>query len=619
LKKTPVPRFLVSLCSQILPQAFGGPDPKELSERVLLYLQRTDKSTRYGFLAGAFLLNKLITYKTKSSSELNAVDDKLSSLVDWELAYGLIEGIKSIILLVNGAYLNQDEITYYANKNPVARKDPVLNITTSEGFPSRYPCQVAIIGSGAGGAVAASVLAKKGVDVLIIEEGGYFNSKDFRSLPAIDRFSSMYQNAGATICYGLPPVVLPLGKGVGGTTLINSGTCYKTPEKIIEKWYKEFGIEVCESGNFNELLNKVESYLKVQPVPLDIMGKNGLTAIKGAELLNWKTGPLNRNADGCDGCCQCALGCPHNAKMGVHLSILPEASKNGAKIVSHLRAKKIVTKGDRASSIICERPDKSRVVIDCEIVILAAGAVMSPLVLRRSDLADHPEIGRNLAIHPATAVAGRFEDEIYPWRGVLQSASIEEFHHSDGILIEATSTPPGMGSMILPGIGKGLLEEIEASKHFVTLGGMVADDGLGKVNGKESFRISYQLDRAHIAKLLKATKVMAQVLFKAGAKEVITGLGQRSRAGSEAELEEIIENAKPRQMHLAAFHPVGTLRSGRDSQRCPTDANGKLRGYDNIYVFDASAVPCSPEVNPQVSIMSLSMGFATRLAENLSS
>src|SRR5699024_7800244 len=118
-----------------------------------------------------------------------------------------------------------------------------------------------------------------------------------------------------------------------------------------------------------------------------------------------------------------------------------------------------------------------------------------------SDLGGHPRLGRNLALHPAAALAGSFEDDVYAWRGVLQSAAVEELHASNGVLIEATSTPPGMGSMVFPGYGRELLDWLDRAPHVATFGAMVADSGVGQViravRGQTMLR--YNLARADAA------------------------------------------------------------------------------------------------------------------------
>ncbi|MEI8081897.1 MAG: GMC oxidoreductase, partial [Actinomycetes bacterium] len=261
------------------------------------------------------------------------------------------------------------------------------------------------------------------------------------------------------------------------------------------------------------------------------------------------------------------------------------------------------------------RPDGSTFEILADRVVVAAGTTETPPLLRRSGLGGHRHLGRNLYLHPAVSIAGRFEQPVVAWEGVLQSAGIDERHDSDGILIEATSTPPGMGTMLLPGHGAELVAELDAADHLASIGAMIADEPSGRVLGRNQSVQTYNLSRNDGSKLLTAIGVMGRVLFAAGAIEVLTGINSGPRARSIDELDEAISGADIRSLHLAAFHPVGTAGAGRDDQRYPVDAEGRLRGVQGVWVADASVLPTCPEVNPQVTIMALAMAISKGIVD----
>lgn len=153
----------------------------------------------------------------------------------------------------------------------------------------------------------------------------------------------------------------------------------------------------------------------------------------------------------------------------------------------------------------------------------AAGALQTPPLLRRSGLGGHPRLGRNLSVHPATSVAGRFTEPVTAWQGVLQSAGIEELHDR-GVLIEATASPPGMGSFVLPGLGRELRRELEDADHLATLGAMIADRPSGRVQGRDRTLVRYDLDPRDGDRLMTAVRAMGRLLFAAGAEEILTGV-----------------------------------------------------------------------------------------------
>jgi choline dehydrogenase-like flavoprotein len=506
--------------------------------------------------------------------------------------------------------------------DPPPRPDPPLDCTPAADWPSRMTADAVVIGSGAGGAMAARTLARSGAAVVIVEAGRRYTVDEFRQRPPLDRFLDLYGesahggrrgqggNGGITIAFGRPPVMLMSGHGVGGTTLVNSGTCYRPPAHVVSRWRQPFGINM---DGFCGLLDEVEQTLQVAQAPLGILGSNGLIALAGARALGWRAAPLRRNAPGCGGCCQCAVGCPRTAKNGVHLNALPQACEAGARIVTHAWVQRVLTEpapgGRRAAGLRALRPDGSALEILAPLVVVAAGALQTPPLLRRSGLGGHPGLGRGLAIHPALSVAGRFGRPVVSWSGIMQSAGIEELH-DQGILIEATASPPGMSSFVLPGVGRALRRELDSADRLAFLGAMIADAPSGSVHGRQRPVVRYRLADRDAAKLRTAIVAMGRVLFAAGASEVLTGLPGRPAARDTEGLAALAAAAPPSALHLAAFHPTGSARMGADPQRCPVRTDGRLRGADGVWIADASVLPTCPEVNPQLTIMAMALAVA---------
>jgi choline dehydrogenase-like flavoprotein len=546
----------------------------------------------------------------------------------------LLDALKMPVLLAAGAVLFSAANGHPAD-DATGRPDPPLDCTPSADWPSRAVADAVVIGSGAGGAMAARTLARSGADVVIIEAGRRHTVDEFRRRPPLDRFLDLYGPSGngsrgvdgITVAIGRPPVVLMAGHGVGGTTLVNSGTCYRPPARVVSRWRQPFGINM---DGFGELLDEVERTIHVAPAPLEVLGTNGLIALAGADKLGWRGEPLRRNAPGCRGSCQCAVGCPQNAKNGVHLNALPQACAAGARIVTHAWAERVLTErrgvpggrppglalsaaggSRRVAGVRALRPDGSALEILAPIVVVAAGALHTPLLLRRSGLGGHPGLGRGLAIHPALSVAGRFDEHVVSWKGILQSTGIEELH-DQGILIEATASPPGLHSFVLPGVGRALRRELDQADRLAFLGAMVADAPSGSVHGRRRPVVRYRLAAKDAAALRTAAVAMGRVLFAAGAREVLSGLPGRPAARDTPALAGLFAAAPAGALHLAAFHPTGTARMGADAQRCPVDTDGRLRGCQGLWVADASALPTCPEVNPQLAIMAMALAVAGR-------
>jgi choline dehydrogenase-like flavoprotein len=609
---------LASFGAALLPEEHGGPPPAQLTDRVDRYLARLPTTSRLALRAGLLSVagaSYLTTGRSLSRLGPGERDRLLRRVAALNPdAAAAVEAMKAIVLLANGADAYAPELLSRAKKHDPARPDAPLTITPSTESRSVVTTDAVVVGSGAGGAMVARTLARAGLDTVVLEEGRRWTVEEFRTTHPIDRYAGMYRGAGATVALGRPSVVLPIGRAVGGTTVVNSGTCYRPPLAVQRRWRDDFGFGLADPDRLADHLDDVEHTLRVAPVPLQIMGRNGRLLLDAAHALGWRAAPIPRNAPGCEGCCQCAIGCPRNAKFGVHLNALPQACSAGARIISQARVERVLHQHGRARGVRARRPDGTALDILADTVIVAAGATETPGLLRRSGFGAHPRLGNNLALHPATMLAGRFDDDVVAWHGVLQSAAVHEFHESDGVLIEATSTPPGMGSMVFPGYGAELVGWLDRAPQVATFGAMVADLGVGSVHSaRGETLVRYNITRADIASLVVAVEAMGRLLFAAGAVEVLTGLPGAMTVTSLPALQDALRRSNPRSLHLAAFHPTGTAAAGADEQRCPVDETGQLRGVDGVWVADASILPSCPEVNPQVSIMALALAVADEI------
>ncbi|MFF3511779.1 GMC family oxidoreductase N-terminal domain-containing protein [Streptomyces sp. NPDC002573] len=545
-------------------------------------------------------------------------ENVMASLASHRALLPLLDAVKVPVLLAAGTERTLRHGGMSVRSAESAPDDPPLHCTPSAQWPTRSTADAVVIGSGAGGAMAARTLARAGLGVVVVEEGEHHSTASFARRAPLDRFGDLYRDGGATVAVGNPPLVLPVGRAVGGTTVVNSGTCYRTPGHVLTRWVRRHGFAAAEG--LDGRLDEVERTLKVAPQPLDVLGTNGLLALAGARRLGWPAAPIRRNAPGCAGSCQCVVGCPTGAKQSVQLSVLPEACAAGARIVTSARVRRILTDpdrpgGPRAAGVLVRRPDGSDLEILSALVVVAAGALETPPLLRRSGLGRHPGLGRNLSVHPAISVAGRFDRPVTSRQAVLQSVGVEHLR-VDGILIEATAAPPGMSSFVLPGVGRELRRELDGADRLATLGAMIADRPSGRVHGRDRTLVRYDLAPSDARRLLRAQRAMGELLFAAGAEEVLTGVPHAPRARTPAQLERLLDTVTARHLHVSAFHPTGTAAAGSDPEHAPVDPDGWLRGIRGVLIADGSVLPSCPEVNPQLSIMAAALAITERHAAN---
>jgi len=501
---------------------------------------------------------------------------------------------------------------------PAAAPLPVREGDELAGLDEEF--DAVIVGSGAGGAPVARELARAGWSVAVVEEGRARTRDDFTG-PEIDRMPLLWRDGAATFTVGLPSILMPLGRAVGGSTVGNSGTCFRTPEHVVAGWADEYGADISpkDLGSFYE---DVERTIGVAPVPWKVMGNNGLAVHRGAEALGIAGKPLNRNGSGCRGSGVCTAGCPVDGKRGVHLNYLPQAVEAGAVVFAGLRVARVLFDRGRAAAVKGDvlqadgRPAGRFMLRARRAVVVAAGAPLTPPLLRRSGLRI-PGLGRNLHIHPAGAVSGTFDEEIRGWRGVMQSYGIDAMADR-GVMLEATFPPPGLGyaesGLDLPGLER--KRKLAGLAHTAVLGMLVSDTSRGRVVDLGAGRtplMTYSLNANDTRRMLDGMLLASRVLFAAGATEVhpmVAGAGTL-RSPSEAEAA-LGRDLPPGSLRLTAYHPMGTARMGA-APAGVVDGFGRVHAAHRLVVPDASVFPTSLGVNPQVTIMA----FATRAAHRM--
>lgn len=470
-----------------------------------------------------------------------------------------------------------------------------------------------VIGTGAGGAPVAKELAEGGMRVAMLEEGPRFTTSDFTARPR-EMTTLLYRDAGQVATVGNPPIVLPLGRMVGGSSAINSGTCFRTPEHVLENWGREFGLEALSPEALAPYFQRVEHELNVAQVPPEIAGNNALVVKRGADALGWSGDFIWRNARGCVGSGVCNFGCPTGAKQHVGATYVPRAWEAGATTFSGCRAERVVVEGGRARAVEARTAGGGRLRVECHTIVVACGAIHTPLFLRRQGLGGASgQLGRNLAIHPATGVRALFEEDIDMARGVPQSYYIDEFAN-ERIMFEGAAGPPDYYAMSLPFSGESHRELMLSYRQMSQFGLMVSDTSRGFVRERGGrVEMRYDLNGADTAAFKRGIELLTELYWAAGARVVyppVEGIGEL-RDGD-------LEPLRARELHardlvLMAFHPLGTARADARPERGVVDENLAVQGVEGVYVSDASVVPSSLGVNPQITIMVL----ATRLAYHL--
>jgi len=470
-------------------------------------------------------------------------------------------------------------------------------------------CDVVIVGSGAGGAVAAATLAEAGLDVIVLEAGESFDRDSYPADP-LEAISRLYRDGGLTIAEGSPQIPVPVGRAVGGTTVVNSGTCFRAPTEVLEDWRGRFGLDW--ATDLDEAFAAAEELLRVTPLDPEQMGRNGQLAMEGAAALGASAGPISRNAGGCVQCSSCPLGCEIDAKRGMHVSYLPRAVAAGARLRTGVEVDRVLAENGRAIGV--RAGGRRRCTVRARVAtIVAGGALGTPELLLRSGLGG-AAVGRHLHIHPASWVGARYAEEVRGWDGVMQSYYIDEWE-PQRLLLEATFTPLAFGGAWLPGAGSDHQRSLLEFGHVGSIGVHLSDESSGRVGLARdgSLKARYKLTQADADRLTFGIARAAEVHFAAGATEVYPNIPRAGTLTPSCLADFESTRFKPSELRLEAFHPMGTARISSTEGDGVCSPDGAVNGTQALYVADASLFPTSLGVNPMMTIIA----FATRIAAQL--
>jgi choline dehydrogenase-like flavoprotein len=430
----------------------------------------------------------------------------------------------------------------------------------------------------------------------------------------------LYRRGGSTFSIGNVGIPIPLGQTVGGSTTVNSGTCFRTPERVLAEWRDELGLDELAPDRMAGYFERVESVLGVELARAELMGGNGRVIARGCDSLGFKRhGPLRRNAPECDGQGVCCFGCPTDAKRSTNVSYIPLALRAGAELFPGLRVSRIIVDGGRARGVVACSEDGRTLTVHARSVVVACGTIMTPLLLGAQQLAvASGQLGRNLSIHPAAGALAEFDEQILPWRGIPQGYSIEDLH-DEGILFEGASVPLEMTMTMTPLIGPELVRLAESFDHVASFGFLVEDTSRGSVHGLRGQPvIRYWLSDRDVSHIKRGLDVLAQIFFAAGARRVHFPVAGFSVLGADDLPAFRRARIRPWDLDLSAYHPLGTARMGRDPASSVIGPDHQLHDVTGLYVVDGAAVPTALGVNPQITIMALATRAAEKIAGALS-
>ncbi|HEV2813809.1 MAG TPA: GMC family oxidoreductase [Solirubrobacteraceae bacterium] len=498
---------------------------------------------------------------------------------------------------MSGALRATGDAAYLDGTSGPRPRTPRIERGSEIGRRRRVRVDAVVVGTGAGGGVVAKELAEAGLEVAMLEEGEWVEPHELTAKPR-DLSPRLYRDGAQVVTVGNVPIPLPLGRAVGGTTILNSATCYRTPPALLEQW------GLWSADELDPYFRRVERIFNVCRVPREIAGANAHAMERGAEQLGWSGEYLHRAARGCVGSGVCAFGCPSGGKQHTGNTYVPLAWNAGATTFTGCRVTEILVKDRRARGVVAKTRSGGRLRVDADLVVVACGAIHTPGLLGRSGVKG---AGGNLSIHPCSGVWAEFDEPVEQWRGVPQAYAVDEFA-ADGIMLEGWAGPPDMLALSLPAAGAEHQRLMLNARNVAQAGLMIRDSSRGRVRrlaGRTVIR--YDVNPTDAALVVQAVIRAAELELAAGAQRVhvpIRGAGPFERPEQLRGL-----RAKPAQLGLSAFHPLGTAAAGT-----VVDEGLWVKGIDGLMVADGSVVPSALGVNPQLTIMALATKAAFEAA-----
>jgi choline dehydrogenase-like flavoprotein len=468
-----------------------------------------------------------------------------------------------------------------------------------------HDCDVLVVGSGAGGAPTAAVLAESGLDVLVVEEGPWIDQGSVTPF-SLEQMDRQYRAGGLTVAVGRPSIAYTEGRCAGGGTEINSGLYRRPSEETLERWRTVWNICDFDLDDFIGLCDEVETALSVQPLPGRAIApserlRDGATALGWAndEIPRWMTYPDDDPTRG--------------TRQSMTRTYLPRAFAAGASMITDTRVDRLVVDEGRAFRAELTRADGTPATVDFDRVVVCCGAIHSPALLQRSGL--RGRIGRRLAMHPTVKLSARFDETV----NVVDDVPVHQVKEfAPDLSFGGSASHPGLVALALTDAWPTMRQAITDWPEMAVYYAAITSEGRGTVTALPGFAdplVTYRLTRRDRDLLGRGLARLALVMLAAGAREVYPSFRDAPVVRSRADLAEMSSRFRATAASVMTVHLCSTVPMGERTDLAAADSFGKVHGTRNVWVNDASLLPDAPGVNPQASVMAIALRNARRLTE----
>lgn len=503
--------------------------------------------------------------------------------------------------------------------------------------PARHSCDVVIVGTGAGAGITAELLARAGLDVLMVEEGPLKSSTDFNQRES-EAYPSLYQESAGRKTADKAINILQ-GRCVGGSTTVNWTSSFRTPPATLEHWHRQYGLADMTAEAMQPWFEQAEKRLHIEPWAVPPNENNELLR-RGGQKLGIPIHSIRRNVNGCWNLGSCGMGCPTNAKQSMLVTTVPVALEHGARLWVQTRAEELVLANGQVQGLLCQPLDGrgeaagSAVRVVAKHYVVSGGAINSPALLLRSSAPDpHERLGRRTFLHPVVLSSAFYDQRVEGWQGAPQSLYADHFlevNPIDGPIGYKLEAPPLHPVIFASTVSSFGVQQAELLKRFPNTHVLLAllRDGFHpqSVGGRVTLRgdgspvLDYPLNDFVMDGARRAMLSMAELQFAAGAREVlpIHEMAQPYKSWTAARDAIAALPMKPLLTRVVSAHVMGGCGMAGEERRGVVRPDGVHWQIENLSVHDGSLFPTSIGANPQLSIYGLINRLSTQLARRLS-
>jgi choline dehydrogenase-like flavoprotein len=478
-------------------------------------------------------------------------------------------------------------------------------------------------------------LCRAGLKVVLVEEGPFKTSSDFRQTEA-EAYPALYQESASRKTADKAINILQ-GRCVGGSTTVNWTSSFRTPDATLQHWQTRFGLSSYTIDALAPYFAQAEARLSIGPW-LAAPNVNNDLLRQGAERIGIAASAIRRNVKGCWNLGSCGLGCPTNAKQSMLVTTIPAALDLGAQLLVETRAEKLEITGGKVTALHCfaVKPNgahangsSAATKIIAKHYVVAGGAINTPALLLRSGSPDpHRLLGLRTFLHPVVMSAGVFEQTVEGWQGAPQTIYTDHFLHTGAITgpigykIEAPPLHPVIFASTVTGMGAEQAALLRQFPHTHVLLALLRDGfheqspgGKVQLRSDGSPVLDYPLTPFVMDGARRALLSMAEIQFAAGARQVLPvhELARPYTAWSDAQKAIASLPMQPLLTKVVSAHVMGGCAMAGTEAQGVVQPDGQHWQLPNVSVHDGSLFPTSIGANPQLSIY----GIVNRLAQGL--